>query len=186
MGIDVTDGYPMEMHQVYVLWFLWGFWAKIVFVGLFLVIMPVGYFAPKTGQILGGLTCASYLINGGIWLAFGAIWRFSKAGSIASGDKLEKDPSISDSIWKQQLEASSQANGFQLKGGFFMYVYLTAMMILFATIIFGFVVGCMVLCCCDPRSKGDGEPYEQLENEQDDLNDEDRERSSKKNKRNKQ
>jgi len=64
-----------------------------------------------------------------------------------------------------------------------MYVYLTAMLILFSVIIFGFVVGCMVLCCCDPRSKGDGEPYEQLENEQDD---EDRERSGKKNKRNKQ
>lgn len=112
MGIDVTDGYPMEMHQVYVLWFLWGFWAKVVFVGLFAIIVPAGYFAPKMGQVLGGLTCASYLINGGIWLAFGAIWRFSKAGIVASADKLERPQNISDDAWRGSLDQSAEVNGY--------------------------------------------------------------------------
>lgn len=89
---------------MYVLWFLWGFWAKVIFFGLFAIIMPVGYMAPKAGQVLGGLTCASYLINGGIWLAFGAIWRFSKAGIVASADKLERPPNMTDDAWRTSLE----------------------------------------------------------------------------------
>ena len=29
MDIDVTSGFPMEMHAVFNVWFLWGFWSKI-------------------------------------------------------------------------------------------------------------------------------------------------------------
>lgn len=30
--IEVVEGYPMEMHNVYLTWFLWGFWAKIILI----------------------------------------------------------------------------------------------------------------------------------------------------------
>ena len=29
MDVDVTSGFPMEMHAVFLVWFLWGFWAKV-------------------------------------------------------------------------------------------------------------------------------------------------------------
>ena len=30
-AIDVTEGYPLEMHRLFVTWFRWGFWTAIVF-----------------------------------------------------------------------------------------------------------------------------------------------------------
>jgi len=29
MDIDITSGFPMEMHAIFVTWFTWGFYAKI-------------------------------------------------------------------------------------------------------------------------------------------------------------
>lgn len=179
-GVDITEGYPVEMHKLFSAWFAWGFWACLTYAILFIGFGAITAAVPKVGATLVSVITGLFCTNSIVWLVCGFVWRFSKAGSIAAGDKLEKDPNVADKVWKQQLQASSENNGFQLAGGNFMYVYLTAMIILFSVITFGFVVGCMVLCCCDPRSKGDGEPYEQLENE------EDEDRSSKKNKRNKQ
>ena len=179
-GVDITEGYPVEMHKLFSAWFAWGFWACLAYAILFVGFGAITAAVPKVGATLVSVITGLFCTNSIVWLICGFVWRFSKAGSIASGDKLEKDPNVADKVWKEQLKASSEANGFQLAGGNFMYVYLTAMIILFSVIIFGFVVGCMVLCCCDPRGKGDGEPYEQLENEEENDN------STKKNKRNKQ
>lgn len=41
MGVDIVDGYPMEMHQVYIIWFLWGFWAQVAFLAASAVIVPL-------------------------------------------------------------------------------------------------------------------------------------------------
>ena len=41
MGIDVTEGYPMEMHRVFLAWFIWGFWAKVTLVALGLLTFGV-------------------------------------------------------------------------------------------------------------------------------------------------
>ena len=49
------------------------------------------------GFVNMGLFCSNSLV----WLAFGAIWRFSKAGSVASGDKLERLYGTSDEVWDQ-------------------------------------------------------------------------------------
>ena len=165
-GVDITEGYPVEFHKLFSTWFLWGFWASLTYAILFMAFGGITAASPKVGSILVSTITGLFCTNSLVWLICGFVWRFSKAGSIAAGDKLEKGPGVADDVWKQQLQASSEANGFQLKGGAFMGIYLTAMLILFATIVVGFVVGCMVLCCCDPRGKGDGEPYEQLENEE--------------------
>jgi len=31
MGIDVVEGYPINMQKVYHAWFAWGFWANFLF-----------------------------------------------------------------------------------------------------------------------------------------------------------
>lgn len=96
------------------------------------------------------------------------VWRFSKAGSVASGDRLERTYGTSDKVWAQQMQASADANGYQLKGGMFMKIYLLAMFVLIGTILVAFVIGFHILCFCDPRkSKGpDGLNYSSLENSQ--------------------
>ena len=169
-GVDITEGYPVEMHKLFSAWFAWGFWASLTYAILFMASGGITAASPKVGAVLVSANTGLFCTNSIVWLICGFIWRFSKAGSIAAGDKLEPAPGTAPEIWKQQQQASSEANGYQLKGGNFMGIYLTAMLILFGLIILSFVIGCMVLCCCDPRGKGDGEPYEQLENEQDDHN----------------
>mgnify|MGYP007023081433 CR=1 FL=1 len=107
MGIDIVDGYPMEMHKVYVVWFLWGFWANVAILALNVLLMPLGFMKKeRTGMILGSVFCGFYCINTFVWLAFGGIWRFSKAGVVASGDKLERLYGTTDAQWAQSLEAA--------------------------------------------------------------------------------
>lgn len=38
MGVTPTEGYPLEMHKIYLAWFRWGFWTKIaLFVMMFII-----------------------------------------------------------------------------------------------------------------------------------------------------
>jgi len=90
MGIDIVDGYPVEMHKVYVVWFLWGFWAHIAMIVLLAIFIPICIKKESARVGLGSISCCLFSANMFIWLAFGSIWRFSKAGAIASGDKLER------------------------------------------------------------------------------------------------
>lgn len=100
MGIDITEGYPIEMHTIYIVWFTWGFYAHLVFAVLFLATMVVGYYKNYYGWILGSCNCVLSLTNLLIWLSFGAIWRFSAAGVVAAGDKLERLFGTTDEIWQ--------------------------------------------------------------------------------------
>ena len=86
----------MEMHKVMVAWFVWGFWAKVAATVLLIVCAVISFMGSKVGSICGAITVGLYVTNGLIWLIFGAIWRFSNAGLIASGDKLERLFNISD------------------------------------------------------------------------------------------
>ena len=90
MGIDIVDGYPMEMHKVYVVWFLWGFWAQVALFAMAAVSTLLYLWKAQFGAVLGVISCGAYCTNSFVWLAFGGIWRFSKAGVVASGDKLER------------------------------------------------------------------------------------------------
>lgn len=29
LSVEVPDGYPVEMHKLYVTWFKWGFWTNM-------------------------------------------------------------------------------------------------------------------------------------------------------------
>ena len=90
MGIDITEGYPQEMHRIYVAWFAWGFWSHLIYFVTSLVVMVIWNVKMNIAKMIGGLNCCIFTTNSLIWLAFGAIWRFSKAGIVASGDKLER------------------------------------------------------------------------------------------------
>ena len=62
--------------------------------------------------MIGIVSCSLYMTNGLVWLAFGAIWRFSKAGSAASGDKLERTYGTTDAQWDKQVANASEVNGY--------------------------------------------------------------------------
>ena len=150
MDIDVTSGYPMEMHQVFITWFLWGFWSKII-LAISLLFTGATYFCnDQCGKILLFLFGGLYSAQGIVWLGVGAVWRYSKAGIVASGDELARRAGTSDVLWEQQVEAARITNGYQIQSGRFMYYYLFLMSIVIMIGILSFVVGCLWLCCCNP------------------------------------
>ncbi len=110
----MTEGYPMEMHKMLIAWFLWGFWAKVIMLCLSVVCTFCVYMGMRGGQVCGAVTCALYVTNGLVWLAFGAIWRFSNAGQISSGDKLERLYGKSDDEWDAEIKNAVKTNGYQI------------------------------------------------------------------------
>ena len=96
MGVDVTEGYPIEMHNIFRLWFVWGFWAHAVFTAASGVILAVMACSMKAYQILGSISLALFFTNQLVWLSFGGIWRFSRAGRVAAGEKLERIEGLND------------------------------------------------------------------------------------------
>jgi hypothetical protein len=98
--VDVTEGYPVEMHKIYVAWFLWGFYSKIAMVVLMGITSAVYCFAEKASIIVGSISCGLYISNAIVWLSCGGVWRFSKAGVIAAGDKLDRQAGVSNEDWE--------------------------------------------------------------------------------------
>ena len=43
-----------------------------------------------------------------VWIVLGTVWRFSTAGSIASGSKLEKPIGMTDESWTEQLKTAQE------------------------------------------------------------------------------
>jgi hypothetical protein len=39
LGIQVTQGYPMEMHKVFHAWVAWGFWTSTIFMSMTILAM---------------------------------------------------------------------------------------------------------------------------------------------------
>lgn len=150
MGIDILEGYPIEMHKVYVVWFLWGFWAHVATIVLALIVIPVILKKENLRFALGSCSCCLYSVNMFVWLAFGGIWRFSKAGVIASGDKLERLYGMTDAQWTKSLEAAQASNGYQVNSGRFMKIYLMLVAWVIILFILGSVVTTLVMCCCMP------------------------------------
>ena len=161
LSVEITEGYPIEMHKIFSVWFIWGFWTSLTYLTIFAIGLLVAKKSVKYGKIIISTISGFFCTNAVIWLVMGMVWRFSKAGSVASGDRLERTYGTSDKVWAQQMQASADANGYQLKGGMFMKIYLLAMFVLIGTILVAFVIGFHILCFCDPRkSKGpDGLNY---------------------------
>jgi len=109
---DLKDekGYPLNMARVFKIWFQWGFFT--VFASLWLSILlfyPI--FRGRMGKIFDskGVCFDMFLVivgavsalNGIFWLILGGVWRFSKAGKVASGAYLEKtqEQQTNDTLW---------------------------------------------------------------------------------------
>ena len=147
-GIEVTDGYPVELHKVYLAWFLWGFWAKLAFAGLIAVTFGVCFCSVQGGLILASISVGLYVINAIVWLACGGIWRFSKAGVIAAGDKLERVVGTTDEIWNAQVENAMVSSGYQINGGRFLKIYLMLSAWAIALLVIALIVMGIIMCCC--------------------------------------
>ena len=106
MGIDITEGYPLEMHKIYVVWFTWGFIGHLIFAALFAVTLVAGYVNKSYGWAVGICNLVLSVTNLLVWLSFGAIWRFSKAGVAAAGDKLERLYGTSDEVWTASVASA--------------------------------------------------------------------------------
>jgi len=91
---------------VYLAWFLWGFWAKLAFAGLIAVTVGVCYASYNGGLIVASISVGLYAVNSIVWLIVGGIWRFSKGGMTAAGDRLVRPEGASDDEWNKQLESA--------------------------------------------------------------------------------
>lgn len=80
------------------------------------------------------------------WFGLGLFWRFSNAGRVASGEKLLRPAETPDTEWKDEVAKSVDADGYLIKSGRFLYIYLWTMFgVAFAAIAFCSV--CSVVCC---------------------------------------
>ena len=78
------------------------------------------------------------LCNSSAWFILGLFWRFSQAGRVASGEKINK----SAADW----ENNAKTLGYQLSGGKFMSVYVWLILTIFLiSVIFGTVYA-VILC----------------------------------------
>ena len=147
-GITVPEGYPIDMHKVFVAWATWGFWQNLVVVTIFALGVAIGTCAPKVFAILGSLSGLAWMLGTILWLVFGGIWRYSNGGQIASGDRLEKPDGSTDDAWKASLDAASKANGYQLASGKFMATIFGLLGgVIFLIICVCAIAGCLMCCC---------------------------------------
>jgi len=119
-GVTVPEGYPIDMHKIFVAWATWGFWQNLVLIIIFCASGVITFLVPSIFPIVASLTALGWFIGTFLWLVFGAIWRFSFGGSTASGDKLLRDESVSAADWKISLQAASDKDGYQINTGKFM------------------------------------------------------------------
>ena len=131
-NVTVRTGYPVDMGHMFRTWFLWGFWAS-AFTIAFYVAAILSYIFGKEGKsfslikIIGGIIYAVTCCNTAAWFLLGFFWRFSKAGRICSGERLER-PESGDI--NEFLKSQSEADGYQIKGGKFMSVFLWLVIVL--------------------------------------------------------
>merc|ERR1712060_677240 len=131
--IPVRAGYPVNMGHLFNTWFMWGFWGTCFQVCMIIVYLPIVFTMPKhvpllnlISGVLGGLNCCSNVA----WFILGFFWRFSRAGRVASGEKLEREAGLTDAEWEANLDDTARSDGYQLKGGHFMAVYLWIILVL--------------------------------------------------------
>ena len=136
------------MHKVYRAWALWGFWTNMVLFSSLFLSMVLVCFKPAWAAITSSVGGLGFLISTILWLVFGAIWRYSAGGSIAAGDRLVREDGVSDDDWKATLEASSAANGYQIKNGKFLSLVFGVVTAVFVLILIGFAVAGCLMCVC--------------------------------------
>ena len=103
LGVQVPQGYPVEMHKVFHAWVAWGFYTSVVFMSIFIFAIILMKYKEKAGQVISAVNFGISMTNFVIWVLLGTIWRFSAAGNIAAGGLLEKPVGMTDDVWSQQL-----------------------------------------------------------------------------------
>ena len=154
--IRVKTGYPIDMAHIFRTWFLWGFWDKIFQISIIAIFLPMALMNKSENAglrrwlfyIFQTLSTGSFIA----WFVIGFFWRFSRGGRVASGDKLERVAGTSDEVWKLAVEGAKAADGYQLKSGLFMEVFMFIFLIsTSALVIFGSVLA--TLSCCYGRDR---------------------------------
>lgn len=145
LGIEIPDGYPIEMHKVYTAWALWGFWTQFILIIVTIASLVVANFAPIVFAYMSSITGLGWFISSLLWVIFGAIWRYSWGGTVAAGDRLVREDNESTEDYdKRRLEAAL-SNGYQLKSGAFLGTILTILSTIGFLILWVFAIsGCLI------------------------------------------
>ena len=147
LSVEVPEGYPVEMHKLYVTWFSWGFWTNMSLAIVMIVSAVIAIFWRHLCLIVLGLVAiAGWFISLVIWVVFGFIWRFTTGGTIAAGDWLVRDDGQTSESWEAELASAQTTSGYQLKSGSFLKgtcFFVTGGLVL-AILVFAFygVVSC--------------------------------------------
>lgn len=99
-SITIRKGYPIDMAQVYRIFFMWGFWN--IFAELMIICFTaVVYCWRPAAAIYQFFSFTLFVIASSLFHFFlGLSWRFSSAGKVVSGDLLEKKAeSMSETEW---------------------------------------------------------------------------------------
>jgi hypothetical protein len=143
------------MHKIYLAWFLWGFWAHFAFVGLILVTAGVCVSSLNAGLITISISVGLFAVNSFVWLICGGIWRFSKGGMTASGDRLLRPDGTTNDVWDAQIENAMVSYGYQIKSGRFLRIYLGLAIFAVILIVFALIVMAVIMCCCTGNKEGE-------------------------------
>lgn len=147
-NVDMPEGYPIDMHKIYVTWALWGFWTNAIMITTFFVAAIMVCIKPKLAAIMGVVNGLGWIISTCLWLTFGAIWRYSYGGSVAAGDKLVRDDNVSDDDWKTTIDAAAVASGYQIKSGKFLAVVFGIVTGILMLMLIAFAVAGCLMCVC--------------------------------------
>ena len=103
-NIAVRKGYPIDMANVYRIFFMWGFW-NICAEFLIIAAAAIMYCWKPSVAIYQFFSFTAFVIASSLFHFFlGLSWRFSSAGKVVSGDMLENKASeMSESEWQTML-----------------------------------------------------------------------------------
>lgn len=107
-SVEVKAGYPVDMAHLFRAWFIWGFWSHIVGLIIQLVFVPMFFLCRVSSAVplltymaLQGINCCNMIL----WFLMGFFWRFSRAGRITSGEKIDKTGLEGEELYKKLAEA---------------------------------------------------------------------------------
>ena len=69
-------GYPVNMHNLFLAWFMWGFWSHIALIVICTIGGLVKYAVKETSMMMSSALGMLYLLNFFVWVVVGSFWRF--------------------------------------------------------------------------------------------------------------
>ena len=71
MGVQLGDGFPVDIHAIYTSWFLWGFWAHVFFASSIMGSFVVMEWNASAFKWIVISFCSIFALNQVIWLIVG-------------------------------------------------------------------------------------------------------------------